>query len=256
MVPARTGAQPRGPAYAADMDETAVRFRDALVAGFEPYVRARVGAANVPDDALDAAIDAGRSILERDLGSLLTMTAASQTATPLQVFRAALGPVQPWLSPDVAPAGEGRDGPGEPLDRPPRIEPASAAEISPEALEASLAWGAAKAAALRRPLAVQVGSNLMDASRFEAAVESNGYRFERWAELRGDEVPVVAFVDLEDDLSDDAIRTLSERGTRVVAYGPHVDDMALVRARSLGAAAAEPRSRTLRDPGAFLPPLI
>ena len=154
-------------------------------------------------------------------------------------------PLMEWLAeqgtPDADPVG---------------LEPASAAEISPEALEASLEWGVGKVAALRRPLAVQVGSNLMDASRFEAAAESSSYRFERWADAGSDEIPAVAFVDLEEDGADDVIRALAGRGTKVVAYGPHVDDVALVRARSLGAAVAEPRSRTLRDPAAFLPPLV
>jgi hypothetical protein len=239
------------------MDEAADRFRQALVAGFGPYVRARAGVAGAGGDGLDAAIDAGRSILERELEALFAAEAAAQSATPIQVFRAALGPVYGWLldrsHPSDEPGTQQDDGPE---DDPFGIAPASAAEISPEALEASLEWGAGKAAALRRPLAVQVGSNLMDATRFEAAAVSSGYRFERWTDLGSDRIPAVAFVDLEAEGADDAIRVLADRGSRVVAYGPHVDDMALVRARSLGAAIAEPRSRALRDPAAFLPPLV
>ena len=36
---------------------------------------------------------------------------------------------------------------------------------------------------------------------------------------------------------------LSDAGIRIVAYGPHVDDIAMARARSLGAKDVVPRSR-------------
>jgi len=107
------------------------------------------------------------------------------------------------------------------------------------------------------PLLTVVTSNLMDVGPFEAAAAGSGYRIEaiRADALAGLE-PLVAFVDLETDGADDAISALVARGVRVIAYGPHVDDLAMSRARSLGAAVAEPRSRVLRDPSAYLPPLV
>ncbi len=108
-----------------------------------------------------------------------------------------------------------------------------------------------------RPLFIVVTTNLMDRGPFEAAGARVGYRVEF---VRSDEVddvePLVAFVDLETAGADGAIGNLAGRGVRVIAYGPHVDDVGMVRARSLGAGAAEPRSRALTDPGKFLPPLV
>lgn len=107
------------------------------------------------------------------------------------------------------------------------------------------------------PLVIAVSSNLMDLARFESAASRLGYRMEgRSASELEDAEAVIAFVDLEGDDSADAITTLAGRGIRVIAFGPHVDDMAMVRARTLGAKVAEPRSRVFRDPGAYLPPLV
>lgn len=109
----------------------------------------------------------------------------------------------------------------------------------------------------RLPLLLAVTSNLMDHGPFESAASRAGYRFEGVGPAAVAEVePLVAFVDLEATGADDAIVDLAGRGVRVIAYGPHVDDIALVRARSLGALVAEPRSRVLRDPAAYLPPLV
>jgi len=107
------------------------------------------------------------------------------------------------------------------------------------------------------PLLVVVTSNLMDVGSFESAAARSGYRFEaiKAGAIAGFE-PLVAFVDLETEGADDAIGTLVALGVRVIAYGPHVDDLAMSRAQSLGAAMAEPRSRLLRDPSAYLQPLV
>ena len=97
----------------------------------------------------------------------------------------------------------------------------------------------------------------MDLGPFESAASRVGYRFECVGPAAvADLEPLVAFVDLEASGADDAIVDLAARGVRVIAYGPHVDDVALVRARSLGAVVAEPRGRMLRDPAAYLPPLV
>jgi len=107
------------------------------------------------------------------------------------------------------------------------------------------------------PLLLAVTSNLMDHGPFESAAARSGYRFEGVGPAAVAEVmPLVAFVDLEAAGADDAILDLAARGVRVIAYGPHVDDIALVRARTLGAVVAEPRGRVLRDPAAFLLPLV
>jgi len=108
-----------------------------------------------------------------------------------------------------------------------------------------------------RPLLVAVTNNLMDQSRFEAAGASVGYHVEfvRSAAV-GTVDPVVAFVDLEAPGADGAISNLAGRGFRVIAYGPHVDDLGMVRAHALGGAAAEHRNRVLTNLAEFLPPVV
>jgi len=110
---------------------------------------------------------------------------------------------------------------------------------------------------MTRPLLVVVTSNLMDHGPFEAAGVRVGYQVEFVrSEGLADVDPLVAFVDLEAAGADGAISDLAERGVRVIAYGPHVDDLGMVRARSLGASAAEPRSRVLTNPAEYLLPLV
>jgi hypothetical protein len=70
------------------------------------------------------------------------------------------------------------------------------------------------------------------------------------------ERPVVVFVDLEHPDADEAVRSASGQPGRVVAYGPHVDDIAMVRAQALGADEAMPRSRFFRDPSAHFPTVV
>ena len=223
------------------MDGPARALADALVAAFPAYARGRL-----PEDAfaraeVAEALSEGSARLAAGLSELLSLPSADQAATPLQVFREALIPVveAAGLSPDDI------------------VVPASAFDVSEEAGQASLAWGAATAADLVRPLVLVVSTNLMDVGPFEAAASRAGYSCEvhQGGDMSGKR-PVVAFVDLELELADQAIEELAARGVRTIAYGPHVDAPAMVRARALGATVAEPRSRVLRDPAVYLPPLV
>lgn len=192
------------------------------------------------------------------LGALLATDAGRQAETPLELVRVALGPLTVALmGTGIEPSGrdeqQRRAVPDDPYD----LSPASPADLGPEVAAAAVAWGAAKARRFTRPLLLLVGTNLMDRGAFESAAERAGYAFEMVSAVQVSRPrPLVAFVDLEAEGADDAIRVLADRGVRVVAYGPHVDDMALTRARALGAAAAEPRGRVLRDPESYLPPLV
>jgi hypothetical protein len=88
-----------------------------------------------------------------------------------------------------------------------------------------------------------------------------GYRLEPW-ETVGQVVraiaagPVVGFVDLAHPEADSCVEVLAASGNRVVVYGPMVDDVAAIRARSLGAHDAVPRDRFLRAPADWLPPVM
>jgi len=239
------------------VDPDARRLYDALTEGFGPYVRAKVASYGLTGSGLEAAVDAAVRTLEAELERLLDQPGAVQTATPLEVVREALRPLTDALARTGVEPPE-RDEqqvaalPGDPYD----LAPASAADISESAWEASLAWGASKAAAVRRPVLVVVSTNLMDAGPFEAAARRTGHDcvFVGPADVPPD--PAIAFVDLEVEGSDAVISDLAGGDVRVIAYGPHVDSFAMTRARSLGAAAAEPRSRVLRDPSAFVAPVV
>ena len=67
--------------------------------------------------------------------------------------------------------------------------------------------------------------------------------------------PALVLVDLTHVAADDAIRSFSAAGLRVVAFGPHVDDVAMARAAALGAGEVLPRSRVIRRLPDLLPRL-
>jgi hypothetical protein len=95
----------------------------------------------------------------------------------------------------------------------------------------------------------------VDTARIEQAAAEVGYRVEAWRSLPsvGERRPSIAFIDLEHHDADDAIRLLAGAGVRVVGFGPHVDDLAMMRARALGAADALARSRFFRVVSELLP---
>ncbi len=100
-----------------------------------------------------------------------------------------------------------------------------------------------------RPVAVLVGADLMDRTRIAASAEQAGHELALWRNpaaisngLAG-RLPDVAFVDLRHAAANEAIRRLSAAGVRTVAFGPHVDDVALAAAGALGATEVLPRSR-------------
>ncbi len=115
---------------------------------------------------------------------------------------------------------------------------------------------------VRRPLAGVYSRNLMDRSKIEIELKAAG--FDAFLLRNLDLVrtamegsrPPVAFVDLEATEVDDVIRVLARSGVRVIAYGPHVDDLGMQRARSLGAADALPRSRFFGRIADHLPRII
>jgi hypothetical protein len=98
-----------------------------------------------------------------------------------------------------------------------------------------------------------LADNLLDLDRIERSVVTSGFQMERIRTVDGVGAQAVVFVDLEHPGADGVIRAAADHGIAVIAFGPHVDDLAMVRARSLGAREAMPRSRFFRDPGAFLP---
>lgn len=234
------------------MDDVSRSLRDALVAALRPFLAARLGEREwpgLPEQALHAA----EAWLAEALDRLLARPYGDQSRGPLEVFQEAMtGPTAALAAAGVVPPGRDEATrtalPGDVFD----LAPASSAELGEEAWRAHIAWGIAKAAALARPSCGVLSVNLLDLDRIERAITAGGFRPQR---LRAGDAGshAVVFVDLEHPGADDVIRQAAERGARVVAFGPHVDDLAMIRARSLGAAEAVPRSRFFAAPGAFLP---
>ncbi len=163
--------------------------------------------------------------LDEALRALLSQPFAEQRRTPGEVFRDA-----------VAAAG------------------LPEAPMGDEVREAHLAWGVAKAQALTAPVVVYVGNDLMDRSKIAAAAGGAGLSLVAAADR--DALPdnaLRAFVDLAAPGADDAIRALRQAGVTTIGFGPHVDDVALVRARSLGADDALPRSVFFRRLPSLMP---
>lgn len=256
MVPS-LGRSPRRFAYPVGMIDSAQRLVDAVAASLPAHLSARLEALGVPAEHLDATLSqvTGRAV--EALTVLLALPFDRQPEAPLEVVRHAIAELTDELDgrgiePPVRDAEQERIAPDDVYG----LAPASAAELGDDALHASLAWGVEKAQHVKRPLALVVTSNLLDGSRFEQGVAGSGYRIEVRRDTTASARPLVAFVDLEYGAADEAIRSLAEAGVRVIAYGPHVDDHAMVRARSLGAAEAEPRSRVLKTPASYLPTLV
>ena len=233
-------------------------LRQGLVGAFRPYLAAALESRGVPlDAAVDAAIDRGASWLAGELDDLLSRPFHEQGRGPMELFQEAM------RFPTEALTGSGL----EPSERDPGqvsalpgdlygLAPASSQALGDEVWQAHLAWGAAKARALR-PAVGLLSSDLIDRSRVEAAAGGGGFRLVVWrrgaaVDLRR-ERPAVVFVDLAHDDADSVIRGLASSGVRVIGYGPHVDDLAMVRARTLGAADALPRSAFFRSLEGLLP---
>lgn len=257
----------------ASMSPEAARLRQALVEAFPSYVHRMIEERGLPEDpSVAPALVEGRDWLAATLDDLLDRPAAQQDRSPMQVFREALRiPTAAFeeigLAPvdrdpvDVALLPEDRYG----------LAPAGSQDLGDEPWHAHVEWGISKAKTVAgmvpaassvlpsRPVSALVGMDLMDRSKIEAAAHQAGYDL---TVLRNpaavvasivERPPAVAFVDLTHRSSDEAIQRLGDAGIRTIAFGPHVDDIALIRARSLGAKDAVPRSRFFRDLSRWFP---
>ena len=94
-----------------------------------------------------------------------------------------------------------------------------------------------------------VTRDLLDRTRIEEVVRRAGLEPVMFADRAAVEralsesVPSVGLVDLRVDKGERIIRLLAAAGVNVTAFGPHVDEAALERARAAGAVQALPRSR-------------
>lgn len=259
------------------MTPEAERLHTALIAAYPEWVRSRLDQHGIVAPAtMPSAIETGRRALARRLEVLLSREPSLQTETPLELFRAALSaPTEALALAGVAPVA--RDAaqraalPDDAYD----LAPGSSEELGEDVWAAHLAWGVAKAEAVagmvparptptgggERPQAVLVSTDLMDRSKLQSVAEDAGFELvvARNPAAVADAVerrPLIAFVDVTHPAADDAIRSLSSVTRRTIAFGPHIDDVALIRAKTLGAADAVPRSRFFSKLRAWFPTVV
>jgi hypothetical protein len=249
----------------------------AFVEAYEPYVVRRLAESELPTPpGLDAALEAGRRWLDGALDELLAVAPGRQRRSPLELFQEALRFPTEALQADGVPAPP-RDRvasnalPGDVYG----LAPASSQVLGERAWRAHVAWGMQKAelvagmvpasspkSAPTEPTVALVGSNLMDRARIEESAAGAGYRLEPWrnpaAVAAGLQTgsPALVLVDLDHPAADEAIRAAAAAGCRVVAFGPHVDDIAMARAAALGATEVLARSRFFRRLPGLLPRIV
>jgi hypothetical protein len=256
------------------MGPEARRLHRAFVAAFPGYLRGRIAAAGLPD--VEGAIVAATEHLDASLAALLERAPEDQLRSPLQLIREAVAiPTEALAALGIpAAARDAQEMELLPGDRY-ALAPATSRDLGDEAYQAHIAWGVAKAkdvagvvpaagpsGAPRRPVLALVSTDLMDRTRLVSVAESAGYVLAlvrnpaAVADVLEAPRPAIAFVDLTHAASDEIIAELAGAGIRTIAYGPHVDDVAMARARSLGADQVVARSRFFRDPAGFLPQIV
>ncbi len=235
------------------LDEASTVLLQAFVAVYEPYVASRLaGVPGAEEVDVRAAIVAGREWLGEHLAALLAEPYRTQRRSPLEVFQEAL----------AAPTAALDDAGVAPVRRDPAVSaalpgdtyglaPASSQELGDGVWQAHLAWGATKAAAMRRSAADRprvglYGADLMDRTRVEGVVRDSGCDLVIWRHPGDIDDAALGLVDLTHGEADEAIAALAARGVRTVAFGPHVDDVAMARAGALGADEVLARSSFFR----------
>lgn len=264
---------PVGASYSQRSREVAAAF----VEGYEGFVRRKVASLGGGAAGLDDAIVAGRRQLESDFEEWRHLPATAQRASPLELFRNALRlPTEALLDAGhptaVRDEGSTRSLPGDVFD----LAPMSSKEIGERAWLAHVAWGltraeevagmvpasAAVAPSGAPPVAALVGTDLMDRSKLAAAAEQAGFELVVWrnpgaiARALAAAPPAVAFVDLTHPGANEAIERLVDAGVRTVAFGPHVDDIAMAGAGALGASEVLPRSRFFKRLPSLFPTVV
>lgn len=233
-------------------DQAGRRLAEAMAAAFRPYLDAKTRERGYP--SLDKALlEMTANHLKSELTELLGQPASVQRRSPLQVFQAAFSEPNRLLA-ELGTEPPARDPmavralPGDLYD----LAPVSSSELGEAVWEAHLAWGLAKAAAVKNPVAVLLTANLMDRSRLEPIFDAHGLEletadtFDRFEDLLA-QSPAQVVIDLTHPASEEAVA--ASAAFRVVAYGPHVDEDAMARARMLGANDVLTRSSFFRQSG-------
>ncbi len=244
------------------MDARGSALHSAFVGAFRPYLKAILEERGLPPLQPDV-VEEAEAWLGEELERLLELPYHLQRRSPLEIVQEAMAGPNRELAASAAKAPL-RDPvavaalPGDTY----ALAPTSSSALGEVAFESHLAWGIGKAKALA-PLVsgqgrgvVVVSGDLMDLSRFEDSVDAAGLALQVWGKLADEPQPVVAFVDLTHPEADEAIKRFARERVRVIAYGPHVDEDAMVRAGLLGADTVLPRSRLFKSIAQYLPRIV
>ncbi|MEA3510309.1 MAG: hypothetical protein U9R51_02635 [Actinomycetota bacterium] len=246
----------------------AQRLHSTLVSAFPAYVTGVFAERGYPLNRTTAlAIEEATAFLDVELAVVLDQEYREQRRSPLELFRAALEMLAATLT-DAAVSPAATEPSTAEIDTY-RLAPGSSSALGPEAHEAHLAWGAAKASAFlaeRSDTPSEPAILLMAADRGEQdalvpLLKSPGMRcmaarnpaavaraIEQWA-------VVSAFVDFSHRSVGDAITRLVEANVPTVVYGDDVDDLVETGLRAQGVRAVIARDDFVADPTRFLPRL-
>jgi len=250
------------------LSDVAQQLLDEFTSVYRPTMEERLAAGGFElSSDIESAITSGEQWLRDELAELLDRPFAEQQRSPLELFQsAARFPTQALITAGATPVVRDRAAaaalPGDVYG----LAPASSQELTSEAWRAHLAWGTSKAQAMahrvQRPAAGVYTRNLMDRSKIEIELHAAGFdpfllrNVDLIRKAMSGKRPSIAFVDLEGPDVDEVVRLLAGADVRVIAYGPHVDDFGMQRARSLGAADAVSRSRFFGRLAEYLPQIM
>lgn len=241
------------------MNAFATALHQAFVGAFGPYlneVAERLGTELKPQ-----VVEEATGWLAFELKELLELPLVEQRRSPLELVQEATsGPnhalAEAGVRPPLRDPATAAAVPGDTYG----FAPASSSALGEDAFDAHMAWGIEKAKALA-PLVtgegrtvLLVSGDLIDRSRIEDAVNGAGLKLALWGSDQAFS-PVVAFVDLTHADADEAISALAET-VKIVAYGPHVDEVAFDRARLLGVQTILPRSQFFKAVSEHLPKVL
>jgi hypothetical protein len=242
------------------------RLHAAFVSALPGYLTAAFAEGGYPlDRSAVESIERATAVLEAELASELELPFREQRRSPLEIVRWVLEiPGNALADAGVVPTGaSGPMSDADPYD----LAPGSSSALGPEAHDAHLRWGVAKAAAFvnsvetvaAEPVVLVMADGRVDRDELMSAVEMLGLRPQA-ARNPGavasaiDGGPVVfALVDLAHRSARDAIAQLVEASTPTIVYGDAIDDLVETGLRSQGVRKVVDRRRLLADPSAFLP---
>lgn len=244
----------------------AQRLHAAFVSALPAYLTELFTERGYPADRASVeSIERATALLDAELGSELELAFREQRRSPLEIVRWVLAiPSNALAEAGVSPSGVA--GPVNEID-PYELAPGSSSALGPEAHEAHLRWGIAKATELTngvvsapaRPVVLVMSANRADREQLTASVESRGM-LSAAARNPGALVSaierrsvVLAVVDLSHRSAREAIARLTEATIATIVYGDSIDDLMETALRAQGVRDVVDRRRLLADPPAFLP---